>query len=353
MARVKSENAARKELVKGMTKALKAMQSDVLIETGWASEAVLNAKIGSKHDWFFDLKNQVVDSCEEFASLWLKKLQEQAKTKKTCADLLERFNRLPAFREYCILYIQRSLAIHFKELSRTRPTVDESTLWIGNNNAEYGILVTPRFNKAQWENDKSHIRKVPFNYWTIGHILKTGLLIPGKDDRISFSNVSEYITFFKNVLVRSSGSIHENNIAECYSEFVLSQKKPKDVPLLIPQFRYNGLDKAHTHRLDFLVINPFNLKKTGFELSPWSSHGTLKNTKNRLVKDVNSEAEDNAEKQASRIRDFFKKYDITTLTYTKNLSNYAEIFECDIKPLLLAEEPKLKISFETKLKYRL
>lgn len=78
------------------------------------------------------------------------------------------------------------------------------------------ILVTPRFENGEWENDVSEIRHFQPDYWTVGHVMKTGLVVPHVCEKIEFSSVEQYLAFFKNVLVRPSGSPYELQIAEKY-----------------------------------------------------------------------------------------------------------------------------------------
>jgi len=118
-------------------------------------------------------------------------------------------------------------------------------------------------------------------YWTIGHILATGLVVDGDPVPMSFANVDEYLNFFQKVLVRPSGSVYERQIAKLYAEYVKVQDKPEEVPLLFPELRYNGKAKKHKYRLDFCIINPVTLNKVGTELSPWSTHGKLTGTKGK------------------------------------------------------------------------
>ena len=103
----------------------------------------------------------------------------------------------------------------------------------------YGIFITPRFNqdKTQWENDGSEIKYFPRLYWTIGHILYTGLMIPNREERLSFGSAEEYLAFFLNVLVRASGSEYEYKLAELYRNYVLRLDNKEDVPLLIPELK--------------------------------------------------------------------------------------------------------------------
>ena len=220
--------------------------------------------------------------------------------------------------------------------SKKKPRIEESEIWIGNNNADYGLLVTPRFNGTNWENDKSEIRHFKKKYWTIGHILETGLVIPYKNRKKEFGTAKEYLEFFEDVIVRDTGSIYNKAFAELYSTFVINHNDPENIPLLIPEFRYKGLAQKHKHRLDFLIIEPTEMKKVGIELSPWSSHGQL-TIKDKKAHEINSEALQNFEKETNRLRDYFWKYDITTLIYTNSqLGSLEEVFD-EFKKFL---EPK-------------
>jgi hypothetical protein len=71
-----------------------------------------------------------------------------------------------------MLFLKRSYLKHFDELSRVRPHLTESEIWIGQNKADYGLLITPRYVNGVWENDRSEIRHFPKLYWTIGHVLE-------------------------------------------------------------------------------------------------------------------------------------------------------------------------------------
>jgi hypothetical protein len=216
-----------------------------------------------------------------------------------------------------------------------RPTVEDAEVWIGQEHASYGLLVTPRFVGGQWENDKSEIRKFPQDYWTIGHVLATGLVVPNDPDKVEFPNVKAYLTFFKNTLVRASGSVHEREVADRYVKYVLAQADPTKVPLLIPEFRYGGVTPKHKYRLDFTVIDPYTMQKVGFELSPWSSHGKLTGTKDKTTKEINAEALANFEKEMTKHKDYFRKHDVYALIYTdSDLSDPDQLFE-EIKRYLV------------------
>lgn len=349
MAKRDPDKSARNRIISRLKDELRILLPDVLADTGLVSEASLNAKIGSKNDEFFDLKNEVIHTPEEFKNKWLKGLK--ARINSTFSPnhqwILDTAKKHKSFKKYLLLFLERSYLIHFDELSKNRPNPSQSELWIGQTNANYGLLVTPRFKIDHWENDKSEIRAFKQAYWTIGHVMETGLVIPNKDKVFRFSDVEQYLLFFTDTLVRNSGSKYEYEIAECYSEFVRKSAKPLEVPLLIPEFRYLGLAPKHEFRLDFLIINPYTFRKVGFELSPWSTHGYLSKTKGLTQKEINQMALDNFEKEMKKHRSYFKKHDIITLIYTDNqLKDCQKLFDEEIKIHLDPEKPATQLSFE-------
>jgi hypothetical protein len=194
---------------------------------------------------------------------------------------------------------------------------------------------------------KSEIRAFDKPYWTIGHMMKTGLVIPAKNKTVSFNNIDQYLVFFAETLVRSNRSPHGYDIAENYVDFVKASDSPELVPLLIPEFRYEGLAKQHLYRLDFLIVNPCTLEKVGFELSPWSTHGYLKKTNQLTQGEINEMAKDNFEKEMKKHRAFFKRHGIFTLIYTDEaLADRKKLFKEEIEPYLQPEKPQHQLSFQ-------
>ncbi len=347
MAKRDPDKTARNRIVAAIKEERRLLLPQVLKDTGFSSEASLNATIGSKHDEFFDLKHDVIESHDAFIMQWLKGFKEAAKMPGSCQDMMRYLKRYKSFKAYLLLFLRGSYLKHYDELAKLRPHVSESILWIGQQNANYGLAVTPRFIDGEWENDKSEIRAFEWGYWTIGHVMETGLVIPGRNKRFRFSDVEQYLVFFTDTLVRNSGSQHEYEIAELYAEFVRYADDPLRVPLMIPEYRYGGLAKKHLYRLDFLVINPYTMDKVGIELSPWSTHGYLRKIAGLTQKEVNAMAQDNFEQEMEKHRTFFKKKNVFVLIYTdKNLKNCGKLFDDDIAPLLMPEKPQSAISFQ-------
>lgn len=342
---------ARNKRIEAMKAELRTMLPQVLAETGFPSEASLNATIGGKADEFIDLHHEVILSPEQYVTCYMKGFKAAMSPPGSFANShrrnYEHLQKSKTAQRYFMLFLKRSYLKHFDELSRTRPHLTESELWIGQNNADYGLLITPRWNpiKKDWENDRSEIRHFPRRYWTIGHVLHTGLVVPGDEDPITFTSVNEYLTFFKNVLVRASGSQYEKAIAKRYVAYVKAANDPLSVPLLIPEFRYDGRSPKHKYRLDFCVIDPFTMRKVAYELSPWSTHGYLSKIGGLTGAQINAMALDNFEKEMNKHKSFFKKHEIYALIYTDtDLKDMDSVFD-DMSQYLSPVDDVVQLDF--------
>ena len=71
MAKRDPNKSARNWIIIKIKNELRDLLPTVLQETGVENEASLNAKIGSKTDDFFDLKNEIIHSDNEFIIKWL------------------------------------------------------------------------------------------------------------------------------------------------------------------------------------------------------------------------------------------------------------------------------------------
>jgi hypothetical protein len=355
MATRDPEVSARNRVIKDLKLQYKSLLPTVLHETGIESESSLHGIIGHKNEYFIDVRNAIIYSGEEYVSMWLTGLLEHIKkmpqSKRNGDDAYYRIylyiKDYKSFQDYLYLFLKRTFLNNYEAYTKAKPKIEESEIWIGQNNASYGILITPRFNGTNWENDKSEIRHFDKKYWTVGHILKTGLQIPNSNETLPFETAKSYLDFFVNVIVRNSGSEHELKIAKKYREFVLNHSKPEDIPLLIPEYRYDGLLRNHKHRLDFTIIESHDFNKFGFELSPWSTHGLLTGTKGKTQEVINDEARINFENEILKMRKFFKKFGIYTLIYSdSDLKNIDSVFD-DMKKYL---EPK---TIEKQMKFHI
>ena len=342
--------SVRKQKVEEITQQLKLLLPKILgrytfnedkPEDLKSQELSLNAKIGGKNNTYLNITNDVITSPDQYVSMWFNGLlnhievvdkgREKTRAAYNFQQLLVNDDDL---MKYTILFLKRTYWRNCYSVSKIRPNAEDAALWIGQKNAVYGILVTPRFKNGNWENDVSEIRHFKKDYFTIGHILETGLVIPYENEKIEFGFVNDYLKFFKNVLVRSSGSPYELRIADMYCDYVRNSDNPYKVPLLIPELRYNGLEKNHIYRLDFTIINPITLEKHGFEFSPWSTHGYLSGIKGKTQKEINEEAKANFEHEMKKHKDYYRKLNIFTMIYTdSDLKNIDNIF-ADMKEYL-------------------
>ncbi len=352
MAKRDPNKTARNKRIEELTNILDEILDEVLAATGYESNLSLNAKIGGKHAKFYDIRHEVVLSPEQFIALWFDGLMRHLDGKKFKEnsneyDLLIKIQKNKIMEKYVLLFLERTYLRKYDELSKIRPRPEEAEIWIGQENANYGLFVTPRYRYNQWENDGSEVRKFKPTYFTIGHILKTGLVIPNEEDLIDFITVDAYLNFFKNVIVRNSGSDYEKKIAKLYCEYVNQSENPHEVPLLIPEFRYGGIDKKHKYRLDFTVINPYTLDKYGFELSPWSTHGYLSKTKEKTQKQINLEAQQNFEDEMKKHKEYYRKHGVYAFIYTdSDLKDIKSVFE-DIKRYLQPKKMNNQLKLHT------
>lgn len=339
-----------------LSQRLKELLPTTLNETDFKNIHSLNATIGEKYQKFFNLRDDVIYSPDIFVAKWLQGLEKYAERRHpTCLTMTELIKESPHFKTYLMTFLKRSFVRHFREWSRVRPLVNQASLWLGQNRANYGLLVTPRFRDDQWENDKSEIRGAPFEYWTIGHALETGLVVPGRDSTFGFDkSIDKLFQFFRDVLIRNSGSPHELALYELYMDFVRGHPDPLNICLLIPEFRYGGLAYRHIYRLDFTIINPYTQEKIGLELSPWSTHGYLAKTEQLSPSQINAMAQNNFADEMEKHRAFFNQHGIYALIYTdRELEQLDKIFAKEIVPLLYIQKPLPTIPLEMIDKFNL
>jgi len=344
MAKRDPEKTKRNKLIAELTSDLNSRLSEVLKESGFASQQSLHGCIGQFNAKFIDVKNAVIPTPEIFLQLWMRGCLRNIEALKASSvwykntsefKVFRNMKHLPVFRQYAETFLKRTLWNEYESLTKTRPTVEDAELWLGENDADFGLLVAPRFQGGQWENDKSEIRHFKPNYWTIAHVLETGFVIPNVERRMKFNDVDEYLTFFQDILVRPSKSSHEKAIAGLYCDFVRKASDPLQVPLLIPQLRYDGLEERHKYRLDFCVIDPTTQEKVGFELSPASTHLKVTKIKEKSQREVNEEIRENFEREMRKLKNFFFNRGIYVVIFTdEDLADHNAVFDRISKYLL-------------------
>lgn len=246
--------------------------------------------------------------------------------------------------QYTQKFLERNFYKHIDQRIRLKPDESLWALWFGYK-LTYGLLIAPFKSSSGWHIDKSEIRRVKYNYWTVGHIMQTGLIDPTMDDPITFSDLNSFYTFYQSVLKRLSNSIYEQQICDMYIDYLKKSSDVLNEPFLIPEFRYAGLTKDHEHRLDFTILNQHSVEFIGFEISPASSHMAVSNLKQKQVA-VNEELKKSWEKEMAKRNKYFDTFGITTKTFTDtHLKDVNACFE-QIKQVL-SKRPGSKTSVMT------
>lgn len=320
---------------------LKELAPEILEDTGFKTVFALHGFLGGKNKYILNLETGTYFSEEYFISEWLKGLEECSQNLNLIGDymgLKDKIKNNAKFRKYTLLFLKKMFLTHYEAYTRNKPPFDKAFYWFGLNKSDYGLFVTPRFKLQEWENDKSEIRESDFEYWTIGHILQTGFVLPNTNKKMTFHNLDALLSFYSNVLVRSTGSKYQIEIADYYCDYVKNSENCKEILFLFPELRFLGKAIKHKYRLDFAIINEVEQKRIGFEISPWSSHGQLSGIKNKTQKEVNEEASFNYYKDNHKSIEYFTEYNITCLTFSgDDLTNTKDLFDKYIKPCLKIE----------------
>lgn len=296
----------------------------------------MHAIIGSKNNIFVDsIRTQFMDP-NDFIQQWIKGLLDKYEnySYKT-RDGIERkyilINLLQNdyFREYTLIFLERNFYRNLVARTRFKPDDILWELWFGNGNFVLGIFMTPVFRSGKWTNDVSEIRRANYKYWTIGHIMKTGIIDPESNIPITFLTYDNLFIFYRSILKKLSNSLYEKEVFERYIDYLNASENIDEEPLLIPEIRYAGLNKDHKHRLDFTILNSHTQEYIGFELSPSSSHMAVSGIRSgKSQNTMNQELSEKWDKEMTKRNDYFSSYGITTLTFTdEHLANMDDVFE--------------------------
>jgi len=352
------------EIEKELSTELKLMRNEVLkrasdISGDEVTVHSLHGIIGGKNNDYVDsVKTQFVDF-DDFFTKWLKGFIDKYEKEKE--DALERFGYIDieykaSFRNVLLLqddkiflytqkFLERNFYKNIKERTRVKPDEKLWEIWFGNN-LTYGLVIAPEYKLDGWRIDKSEIRRANYSYWTVGHILHTGLIDANMNKPFKFNSIEDFSTFYISVLKGLSNSQYEKDIFDRYIHYLYESENPLEEPFLIPEFRYAGLEKKHKYRLDFTILNQHSLEFIGFELSPASSHMSIKSLKEKQY-EVNNDLSEKWEKEMDKRNEYFNTFGITTKTFTdRHLVNIEECFNQMKKILSNRPENKSSIQYE-------
>lgn len=353
-----------------LTEELVALQSIVLEKAADISEdeelSILSfhARIGRWNTTFVDSIRIQFSDPKDFLAKWIAGLLaeiadiENAQKKKYHGKIyrtsvrhrLLRYLKDPIVRNYIFIFLERNFYRNFLARTRAKPDDHLWQVWFGRGDMTWGILLAPAYRNASWTNDVSEIRRCEYGYWTIGHLMQTGLIDPTSNHPVKWSTLDQFLAFYRSVLKRESNSIYEQRFADNYIKYLRDSVDPEAEPFLIPELRYAGHEKKHAYRLDYSVFNSHTMELTGFELSPASTHmaisGIKKEQKTQVA--VNRELSDKWEREMTKRNKYFETYSIPIVTFTD--SKLKDIDDCfSVVQEKLAARPKKTVSYKDSL----
>ena len=308
----------------------------------------LHGLIGGKNNRYTDcVRTQFTDPKDVLAQ-WLKGLNDDAENRarkgwEGSSNRIVALLKDDLLREYTMLFLERNFYRNFLERTRCKPDDEMWSIWFGAGKQVWGLLLTPVLRAGEWTNDVSEIRRAEYSYWTIGHVLETGLIDPAREKPYTFSDVQALIDFYQSVLKRTSNSQYEEIVYDMYCDYIYASDHVESEPLLIPEFRYGGPKKKHEHRLDFTVLNSHTMTTVGFEISPASSHMSVAGIKAKKQHEVNEELRIRWEKEMVKRNDYFQTFGIPIVTFTDGRLQDIDACFSEISKALSARDNKKPI----------
>ncbi len=291
----------------------------------------LKGTIGCNNNVFADCVNNTFDTFDDFYAQWLIGLCNKYGNKYHYGlnHRIRNINLELMKDEKCKLYIQIFLERNFyrnlNERMRYKPPKELWNIWFGDNSLCYELLLYPTYRFGKWENDVSEIRRADYNYWTIDHVLKMGLIQCENNKKYTFLGLKDIFEFYNN-FIEHSKSKYEKEIIKKYLDY-LKKVNRTDIPFLIPEFRFSS-EYYHKYRIDFVILNSFSQEMIGFELSPSSSHMKIDNISSKTSKMINSELNNKWNKEIDKRNTFRDAYKIDIITFSdKDLVNIDKCFD--------------------------
>lgn len=347
----KEERARLAELDEQLTGELLSMLPEVLFKFSREKDRScsvhsLHGTIGGKNNTYVDSVHTEFSDPNDFKAKWIAGFIEYVGTDKYSP--LRKLMKDKTFRNYTLTFLERNFYRNL--MARTRAKPDESlwTIWFGGGKFLWGLIIAPFFTGSIWTNDVSEIRRSNYQYWTVGHVLSTGLIDPENNEHFKFTSLYELLVFYRSILKRVSNSQYEKKVFDLYVEYIQNSEDPFLEPFLIPELRFAGLEVAHEYRLDFTILNAHTMEMLGFEFSPHSSHMAVSKIKDKKQKEVNEELSLKWNKEMTKRNKYFSNFSITTITFTDN--DLVDVSQCFEKmKTFLTKRPADKIDLEEQI----
>ncbi|MBN8686958.1 MAG: hypothetical protein J0M10_08065 [Chitinophagales bacterium] len=307
------------EIEKEISAELKTLEEAVLqdfskIKGRDSSVHSLHGTIGHNKQKSLDLVHGTWINHEEYIAAWLQGLKDLIAS--NYPTILKEMFANKGIRKYIFKFLERDFYRHYKVRIRKKPQENLWSIWFGSEVLSWGLLIAPRLAEGEWENKPAEVRKVNFEYWTIGHVLSTGLVDPENNKLVTFNDLEALLTFYESILKRVSNSIYEKHVFDFYCAYLRNSANPNTEPFLIPEFRYEGIKQRHKYRLDFTILNSNTGERIGFELSPQSTHMAIQGITSKTQIELNKDLLDKWNKEMDKRNSYFEQFGITTLTFT-------------------------------------
>lgn len=277
-----------------------------------------NGLFGGKNNTYVDSVRTQFTDFNDFYSQWLKGVTDDYITRYGNSRKVSSHNAMllkdPEIENYVRIFLERNFYRNLKERTRSKPDERLWTIWFGYQ-VIFGLMIAPKYYDGKWYNDKSEIRRVNYKYWTLGHVISEGLVDHNSDSTFKIKNLVEFESTYISILKQLSNSQYEKEIYDRYIKYLKESDNYLDEPFLIPELRYNGLEKKHKFRIDFTVLNAHTMDYIGFEISPASSHMSVSKLKVKQ-KVVNEELSVKWGKEMEKRNDYFQDFGITIITFT-------------------------------------
>lgn len=165
----------------------------------------MHAHIGRNNNTFVDSVRMQFQSPEDFIARWIEGLKDEViknseafarrrrfSDNKRTVEIIPEMLQDDFLKEYTYLFLERNFYRNFVERIRAKPEECLWQLWFGPGNLSWGLFISPAHRRGKWTNDKSQMRREQYHYWTIGHVMETGLIVPDSDKPMKFHSVESF-----------------------------------------------------------------------------------------------------------------------------------------------------------------
>jgi len=301
--------------------------------------------IGGKNRIFADTIQNTFPSPEQFFSEWLEGFLKHRKKEILEGKAAGSSKKIAGYLRddkilyYIKIFLKRNFYKNYKARTRTKAPEYMWSVYLGDNPNCWEINLSPVIEEDTIRVDRSEMIRALYNFWTVGHLLSTGIIDhdKGKVRVRRFRDIEDYRNFMIDVFRKRSRSQYEKIFIDEYFDYLktLNDQTLFDTPLLIPEYRYGDPKDIHSKRLDFVILNPYTMDFVGFELSPQSTHMSIKGKDKKTQKLLNEELKEQWLKEMSKRNQFCIDHGVEVLTFVdEHFPDMKQHFKDIVVPVL-------------------